>query len=141
MSEESSVKDVALNHIASDHDYAIGSSVLFLPDNRVTKNVEEELNLSDILSPLQSERQNDDIGYESMSSPETITNEIKQNNLNSSIFDEELLNNLISDENMLDKLTSPDVDFISEEFLQPSIDEMIMFENNLSELFPELFVV
>lgn len=140
MSEESPVKDVVLNHIASDHDY-FGSSIQFLSDDKMEKNF-EETNLSNILSPLQSERASDDIGYESMSSPETTTNDIKQNNGNSStIFEQEEMFNLLDNPNSLNENMSypPDVDFISEEFLQPSIDETIMFENNLSDLFPELF--
>ncbi|XP_075678656.1 uncharacterized protein LOC113795544 [Dermatophagoides pteronyssinus] len=139
--------------IVIDHDYAIS------PMGRKNDDINFKHNQLSPTPPSDSS----DIGYESMSSPEPtcidsnvqqLITQQQQQPLNIFCMDDEtddLLNldnlNIGQDDNdnVLFPLTTkndnyPDeIDFIDEDNLQPSINDMITFDSQLHDLFPELF--
>lgn len=138
--------------IVIDHDYAIN------PMGRKNDDINFKHNQLSPTPPSDSS----DIGYESMSSPEptcidsNVQQLITQQQQPLSLFcmddeTDDLLNldslNIGQDDNdnVLFPLTTknanyPDeIDFIDEDNLQPSINDMITFDSQLHDLFPELF--
>ncbi|OTF82609.1 hypothetical protein BLA29_004537 [Euroglyphus maynei] len=142
-----------INSIAIDHDYAIN------PMGRKSDDMNYKQNQ---LSPPSLSSENSDIGYESMSSPEPI----QSTSTDQVLATEEQLFTLFSLDDQMDNMLNLDnlnidqddllfpttntdndnchqypneIDFICEDNLQPSINDMMSFDSDLHDLFPELF--
>ncbi|KAH9517097.1 hypothetical protein DERF_007797 [Dermatophagoides farinae] len=160
--ETCTATDLANDSIIIDHDYAINPTLYTMVTSNMDQN-NNDLNIkhNQLSSPQPSSSDNSDIGYESMSSPEPIQSTPKIDNVkiatttqqfNLFALDDDQKNNILNLENLnidpdidllfptnIDKEYPNEIDFISEDNLQPSIDEMMTFDSDLHELFPDLF--
>lgn len=161
--ETCTATDLANDSIIIDHDYAINPTLYTMVTSNMDQNNNDDLNIkhNQLSSPQPSSSDNSDIGYESMSSPEPIQSTPKIDNVkiatttqqfNLFALDDDQKNNILNLENLnidpdidllfptnIDKEYPNEIDFISEDNLQPSIDEMMTFDSDLHELFPDLF--
>lgn len=85
-----------------------------------------------------------DNGYESMSSPESSNaNEKTYSTYKNTIY-EPMIDNFDENHNLIDSIFyskefNDDLDFINEEISQPSINDLMNFDCDFSDLFPEMF--